>query len=133
MDECIVLMWVERVLQPYITSALEGIVPILLLNMYHCHMMTTVVTTIKGLGVEVENITGGCTGFCQLINAGISKSLKSNIQEIWTEWMIQEGLRGMKMSRPSREEVANWMCKSYFLKEKIVRNSWGHSKYSWFI
>ena len=54
-------MWVEKVLKPYVESAPEGIVPLLLLDSYHCHVMASVVNEIQELGVEVEHIPGGCT------------------------------------------------------------------------
>ena len=60
MDEQVMLMWVEKVLKPYIESAPEGIVPLLLLDSYCCHVMASVVNEIQELEVEVEHIPGGC-------------------------------------------------------------------------
>ena len=54
------LMWVEKVLKPYIKSAPEGIVPLLLLDSYHCHVMASVVNEIQDLGVDIEHIPGSC-------------------------------------------------------------------------
>ena len=65
MDERVMLLWVEKVLKPYVESAPEGIVPLLLLDFYHCHVMASVVNEIQDLGVEVERIPGGCTYLCQ--------------------------------------------------------------------
>ena len=59
MDERVMLMWISKVLEPYIAMAPEGIVPILFLDSYRCHMMASVITTIQDLGVEVEHIPGG--------------------------------------------------------------------------
>ena len=55
------LLWVEKVLKPYIESAPEGIVPLLLLDSYCCHVMASVVNEIQDLGVEVEHIPSSCT------------------------------------------------------------------------
>ena len=67
------LLWVEKVLKPYVKSAPEGIVPLLLLDSYHCHVMASVVNEIQDLGVEGEHIPGSCTYLCQPVNIGINK------------------------------------------------------------
>ena len=64
MDKRVMLMWVYNVLEPHIATAPEGIVAILFLDSYHCHMMASVVTTIPDLSVEVEHFPGGCTPLC---------------------------------------------------------------------
>ena len=80
MDEQVMLMWVEKVLQPYIESASEGIVPLLLLDSYHCHVMASVVNEIQELGVEVEHIPDGCMYLCQPVNIGINKPYKKHMR-----------------------------------------------------
>ena len=60
MDERVMLMWVEMVLKPYVDTAPENVVPLLFLDSNHCHMMNSVVSVIQDLGVEVEQIPGGC-------------------------------------------------------------------------
>ena len=67
----------EKMLKLHVFSKPYRIVTILLLDMYHCHMMESVVSIITQLGVEVLCIPGGCMGFCQPINVGINKSFKS--------------------------------------------------------
>ena len=74
MDENVMLMWVEKVLKPYILNAPEDIVPILFLDSFRCHMMASVVGKIQELGIKVEHIPGGCTGLCQPVNVGVSPS-----------------------------------------------------------
>ena len=39
MDEKVMLMWVETILKPYMMIAPYGIVSILFLDSYQCHMM----------------------------------------------------------------------------------------------
>ena len=80
MDEQVMLLWVEKVLKPYIESAPEGIVPLLLLDSYHCHVMASVVNEIQDLGVEVEHIPGGCTYLCQPVDIGINKPYKKHMR-----------------------------------------------------
>lgn len=45
MDEQVMLQWVNNILRPYIETAPPGIVPILFLDSYRCHMMTSVVSS----------------------------------------------------------------------------------------
>jgi hypothetical protein len=61
-------MLVDRVLQPYVETAPPGVMPILFLDAYRCHMMASVVTRIQNLGVEVQHIPGGCTLLCQPVD-----------------------------------------------------------------
>ena len=73
------LIRVEKVLKPYIESAPEGIVPLLLLDSYRCHVMASVVNEIQDLGVEVEHIPGSCMYLCQLVDIGINKPYKKHM------------------------------------------------------
>ena len=108
MDKRVMLLWVEKVLKPYIESAPEGIVPLLLLDSYHCHVMASVVNEIQDLGVEVEHIPGGCTYLCQPVNIGINKPYKKHMRRQWELWMISEGMVEGTTSPPSREQIVNW-------------------------
>ena len=63
MDEKVMLMWVKK-LKPYVMTAPDGIVTILFLDSYRCHMMASVVEPEQELGVEVKHIPGGCAGLC---------------------------------------------------------------------
>ena len=90
MDEQVMLIWVEKVLKPYVESAPEGIVPLLLLDSYHCHVMASVVNERQDLGVEVEHIPGSCMYLCQPVDIGISKPYKKHMRHQWEIWMISE-------------------------------------------
>ena len=72
MDEEAMLVWVDEVLEPYIRDAPAGILPILFLDSYRCHMMASVVSKIQDLGVEDEHIPGGCMSLCQLVDVGVN-------------------------------------------------------------
>jgi hypothetical protein len=39
MDERVMLCWVEDVLAPYVALAPPGIIPVILLDSYRCHIM----------------------------------------------------------------------------------------------
>ena len=47
MDEKVMLMWMQKVLKPYILTAPEHDVPILFLDSYRCHMMALVVVPLS--------------------------------------------------------------------------------------
>ena len=94
-----------KVLKPYVESAPEGIVPLLLLDSYHCHVMASVVNEIQGLGVQVEHIPGGCTYLCQTVDIGINKPYKKHMRRQWELWMISEGMVKGTTSPPSREHL----------------------------
>jgi hypothetical protein len=133
MDEGAMLLWVDKILKPYIETAPEGIVPLLFLDSYHCHMMGSVVQKIQDLGVEVEHIPGGCTSLCQPIDVGVNKPFKSRTRNLWEDWMIDEGLRTGITQPPSRQDVAEWCSKAYKeLPPSIVRNAWRHGMYTFF-
>jgi hypothetical protein len=77
MDEGAMRLWVDEILKPYVKMALDGIMPLLFLDLHHCHMMGSVVQQIQDLGVEVEHIPGGCTSLCQPVDIGVNKLFKS--------------------------------------------------------
>ena len=96
MDERVMLMWVNMVLKPYVDTAPENLIPVLFLDSYHCHMMNSVVNVIQDL-VEGEHILGGCTSLCQPVDIGINKPFKAFLHKAWEKWMIDEGIRYVKV------------------------------------
>ena len=92
MDETVMLAWVDQVLRPYVETAPEDIVPILILDSYRCHMMASVVQKIQQeLGVEVKHIPGGCTFLCQPVDVGFNKPFKDRL---WEAVDIVDDFRG---------------------------------------
>ena len=73
-------------------TAPDGIVTILFLDSYRCHMMASVVEPEQELGVEVEHIPGGCAGLCWPVDVGVNKPFKHKLRNQWKQWMIAEGL-----------------------------------------
>lgn len=134
MEEHVMLMWVSKILEPYMASTPEGIVPILLLNSYRCHMMATVVSAIQDLGIEVDHIPGGCTPLCQPVNIGVNKPFKDRIRRQWEEWMINEGINYQgTMSPPTRGDIVEWTLDAMLdMSHNLVFNAWHHGQYTWF-
>ena len=134
MDEKVMLQWVEKILKPYVDDAPDGVVPLLFLDLYHCHIMGSAVTAIQNLGVEVEHIPGGCTYLCQPVDVGVNKPFKKLIRDKWEQWMILEGIVHGMTSPPTRKQIAKWTlhAKSH-INQQIIQNSWHHGEYSWFL
>jgi len=131
MDEGVMLQWAQKCLKPYVDTAPEGVIPVLLLDSYRCHMMESVVSVIQEMGVEVHHIPGGCTGLCQPVDVGINRPFKSRIRQMWTNWMIDEGLE--LGSHPTRGQVVEWSLNAFKeLTEPLVRNSWRHDAFTYF-
>jgi transposase len=133
MDEGVMLIWVDQVLRPYVQTKPAGVIPILFLDSYRCHMMQSVVGKIQDLGVEVEIIPGGCTCLCQPVDVGINKPLKNRIRQQWEEWMVQEGLETGTTAPPKRQDIVGWVrTATNSLPAQMIRNAWRHGQYSWF-
>ena len=75
------LEWVETMLTPYVATAPDHIIPLLLLDSYRCHMMATVVSKIQDLCVEVVHISGGYTGLTQPVDVGVNKPFKCRVRD----------------------------------------------------
>ncbi len=117
----------------HIETAPVGILPILFLDSYRCHMMASVVGMIQDLGVEVEHIPGGCTSLCQPVDIGVNKPFKNRIRQQWEEWMIAEGLANGTTSPPTRENIIEWTrIATNSMPSQMIKNAWRHGQYSWF-
>ena len=135
MDETVMLAWVVGPLKAYVEQAPDGIIPLLILDSYRCHMMSSVVHRIQEMGVEVLHIPGGCTSLCQPVDVGFNKPFKDRIRRLWTTWMIEEGLNSGTTTAPSRERVAKWIDEvltEMKSENKIVTNAWMKTGYEWF-
>ena len=138
MDEKVMLQWVEKILKPYVDDAPDGVVPLLFLDSYHCHIMGSVVTAIQNLGVKVEHIPDGCTYLCQPVDVGVNKPFKKLIRDKWEQWVISEGIvhgtTPPPPPPPTRKQIAEWTlhAKSH-INPQIIQNSWRHGEYSWFL
>jgi DDE superfamily endonuclease len=60
----------------------QNIVPLLILDSYRCHMMSSVVHRIQDMGVEVIHIPSGCTSLCQPVDVGFNKPFKDRIRRL---------------------------------------------------
>lgn len=131
MDEGVMLQWVEQVLKPWAAEVPEGEIPYLLLDSYKCHLMSSVVTAIQELGIEVEHIPGGLTGLVQPVDVGINKPFKNRIRRMWEEYMLEN--LAVKTKPPARQTVVDWCLDSLAdLGEGIIKSAWLSSHFSYF-
>jgi hypothetical protein len=112
MDETCMIHWIRLVLKDYfrVNPPPPGVVSLLILDEYRCHIMASVVQRIKKLGIEVIHITSGCTGLCQPLDVGINKPFKCRVWQRWEEWMISGIKRTGTVESPSRAEVSAWVA-----------------------
>ena len=89
MGKVCMLRWIEEILKPYlvVNPPPPGIIPVILLDAYRCHMMASVTDALADLGIEIISIPGGCTGLCRPLDVRINKSFKSRVRALWEEWM----------------------------------------------
>jgi hypothetical protein len=135
MDEVVMLAWVDGPLRAYVEQAPDGIIPLLILDSYRCHMMASVVHRIQEMGVEVIHIPGGCTSLCQPVDVGFNKPFKDRIRRLWMDWMIEEGLTSGTTTAPTRQVVAEWIdeaLREMRNKTTIIKNAWMKSGFEWF-
>ena len=134
MDERCMILWVKRVLAPYVAIAPAHVVPLLFLDSYRVHMMKSVVSIIEVMGVKVQHIPGGCTSLCQPVDVGFNKPFKSRMKLLWTNFMVHRGLVGGKVASPERIEVATWIEEASNLMNghSCIKNAWRKTDFEWF-
>jgi hypothetical protein len=137
MDEVCMLRWVEEILKPYlaVNPPPLGIVPVILLDAYRCHMMALVTNKIANLGIEIIHIPGECTGLTQPLDVGINKPFKSRVRALWEEWMIDEINRTGLVYAPTHEDISSWVAEVVWGMDgkDLMRNAWRKTGNDWFL
>ena len=134
MDKVVMTAWVNKVLVPYIATAPDHVILVLILDMHLCHMMALVVQMIQELGLEVQHIPGGCTSLCQLVD--VEKPCNDLMQRQWLNWMIAKGIVHGTTSPPTRLDVAKWVDATMLEMKgegQIICNTWKRHGYEWFV
>ncbi len=110
MDKRCMLVWVHECLGSYLNLCPPpaGIVPVILLDLYRCHIMGSVVNVIKDLGIEVIHIPGGCTGLLQPLYVGLNKPFKVRVRASWEEWMMAMIDKCGVVEAPTREDISSF-------------------------
>jgi hypothetical protein len=110
MDKAVMVAWVDNVLAPYVVTAPDHVIPLLILDSYRCHMMGSVVQRIQELGVEVQHIPGGCTSLCQPVDIGFNKPFKDRIRRAWRNWLLADAVIHGTTRLPTRLDIASWIA-----------------------
>ena len=133
MDKHVLLKWVDILLAPYVQHAPKGIVPVIFLDSYRAHMMSSVVQRIEALGIDVFHIPGGCTGLCQPVDVGFNKPFKSRMHKQWDEWMLMQWDQITAVDdtpKPSRHIVSEWVTAAYAgFPPHMIQNAWTKTGY----
>ena len=104
--------WVDLVPIPWKNTKAPCIIPTLILDTYHVHMMGSIVNHIQLLGIEVIHIPVVFTYLCQPVDVGINKSIKMGMREKWEDLMLDgKGIVNGVVKEPSRKMVMDgyWM------------------------
>jgi hypothetical protein len=136
MDEWCMLIWVKQILGPYLVVIPPplGIQPVILLDVYRCHMMASVVNKISDMGIKIIHIPGGCTGLCQPLHIGVNKPFEQCICQLREEWMMEMLDRDGVIREVTCKEVAEWMVSVYWnmVGSKLLKNAWQKTGFEWF-
>lgn len=123
MSESLMMMWIQKILKPYVDMAPEGIIPLLFLDSYGVHKMGSVNRAINNLGVQVIIIPPGCTGVTQPVDVGYNKPFKGLVRDKYEEWMVKDS---EDLSKPPRRvDIARWIVQSEReMKPATLCNAW---------
>ena len=83
MDEDVMNKEIDMILILWKNAKAPGIIPILILDAYHVHMMGNIVNQIQSLGIEVIHIPAGCTYVCRPVDVRINTPIKTPMGEKW--------------------------------------------------
>ena len=132
-DERVMLIWVDEVLKPYVSTAPPGVVPYLLLDKYTCHYQGTVARAIEDLGVEWDILPGGCTGLIQPIDVGINRPWKNRLRYRVEDFIMENESYDRLAPSRIRPLMAKWALDSWAqVQTATVFNSWRHKPFSYF-
>ena len=87
------LLWVEKILKPYVATAPAGVMHLLFLDSYQVHKMVSVNAAINNFGEVVIIIPPGCTRLTQPVNVGYNIPFKDHVHE--QNWKKQQLLECM--------------------------------------
>ena len=136
MDERCMLIWADECLGSYLRlrPPPAGIVPVILLDSYRCHLMGSVVRAIQELGVEVIHIPGGCTGLLQPLDVGLNKPFKGRVRASWEEWMMVMIDNHGFVDAPTRDDISSWAASAHWDMDgtPMMMKAWKKTGYSWF-
>lgn len=130
MDERVMKMYIDEILTPLAEREGQSLI---LLDSYRCHMMPSVISSVKDLNMSLQHIPSGVTGLVQPVDVGINKPLKVRIRRQWETWVMEHCLPNNSFRPPPREVLAAWIIDSLRdLPPSLVCNSWRKTGMSYF-
>lgn len=98
-----------------------------MLDEFRCHMQSSFLNMMGGMGTDIEIIPGGYTCVLQVLDVGINRQFKHSIRNAYLEW-VSERLESLpndaQIPVPERQDMAIWIdqnWKSAVTAETIVK------------
>ena len=128
------LQWIDMVLVPYCQDKAQGVPVIVILDSFTAHDSKAVNARFTELGIRTYAVPGGCTGLVQPVDVGVGKPFKDRVRKMWWNWMLEQSVNDIVFTNATRQQVASWVAKCWReFPEKIVRNSWCKTGFSYFL
>jgi hypothetical protein len=129
-----ILLWIDRVLVPYLQEKAAGAPAAILLDEFRVHWTEEVGARFQALGITPYRIPGGCTGLAQPIDVGIGKPFKDYVRAKWWEWLDDNGPDDSIVRSATRELGCQWVAESWEtnITQETVQNSWRKTGFSYF-
>jgi hypothetical protein len=134
-DKDNMLLWIDRVLVPYLQDRAQGAPAAILLDQFKVHWTNEVLARLNQLGITPYKIPAGCTGLVQPVDVGIGKPFKDHIRSQWSAWRDDEGADASLKLVASRSQGCQWVKNAWYEKvtTETVKNSWRKSGFSYFV
>jgi hypothetical protein len=128
-------LYVDEIFGQYLSAnpPPEGVQPIPLLDLYQCHMMASVMSRIKAVGIHVIHIPNGCTGLTQPLDVSINQSFKACCHRIREDWLALLLDMMNKVHNMMHKEVSEWAMFVYWelVGLRILQNSSRRTGFDW--
>ncbi|KAL7567499.1 hypothetical protein ACA910_009512 [Epithemia clementina (nom. ined.)] len=129
MDEQGMLLWIEKVWEPFVKSRPEDDLFLLILDEFKGHTVGSVMHRLAELRTLVEIIPGGYTGKLQVMDVGINRPFKATYGEehfSFLRFRHSETPPGTRII-PWRQDVASWISTAWkAVKEESITKTWVH-------
>jgi hypothetical protein len=119
MDSEVMLLWIERILNPYLQTSSDSM---LMLDDFSAHHVQPVKEALNSLGTAVENIPPGYTGALQVLDVGVNKPFKDSFNKLENDYMLQH--RAQEKIKITRKLVASWIDSAWTqISDVVITNS----------
>ena len=114
-DESILMEWLEKVWfrRP---GALLNPDSLLVWDMFRVHLLDSVKRKLQDKKTRQAVIPGGTTSILQPLDVCLNKPFKSNMRELWNDWMLNGEktlTKAGNLKRPDLGTVCSWVVKAW--------------------